>query len=120
MPDGWEDLYGFNKFDPSDAPLDADSDGEINLDEYLAGTNPRLASSVFGIIDIQQAGSDWEISFSAVQTKLYQLHFTPDLSMSTQWNLLLDDVPGTNGVIQVVDPTGTNDVQRFYRIRIKQ
>lgn len=40
MPDDWEDLYGFNKNDPSDGPLDFDKDGVSNVDEYKAGTNP--------------------------------------------------------------------------------
>ncbi len=45
MPDWWEDLYGFNKFSAADATQDADGDGLNNRDEFLAGTNPRLADT---------------------------------------------------------------------------
>lgn len=47
MPDTWEDRYGFNSYDPSDAILDADNDGVTNIEEYQQGTNPlkKLSSS---------------------------------------------------------------------------
>jgi uncharacterized protein (DUF1800 family) len=45
MPDAWEDTYLFNKNSAADAALDADADGLNNRDEYLAGTNPRVADS---------------------------------------------------------------------------
>ncbi|MCW1923595.1 discoidin domain-containing protein [Luteolibacter arcticus] len=37
--DYFEDLYGLDKNDPTDAALDKDGDTLINLDEYQAGTN---------------------------------------------------------------------------------
>lgn len=45
MPDDWEIAEGFNPLDASDAPLDADGDGLSNLNEFLLGTNPRLADT---------------------------------------------------------------------------
>lgn len=41
MPDYWEEKYGFDPFDPSDANDDPDGDGLVNLDEYRHGTDPR-------------------------------------------------------------------------------
>jgi uncharacterized protein (DUF1800 family) len=45
MPDVWENLYLFNKNSASDATHDADGDGLKNRDEWLSGTNPRLADT---------------------------------------------------------------------------
>lgn len=41
MPDTWELQYGLDSLNPSDAAGDADDDGFTNLEEYLAGTDPR-------------------------------------------------------------------------------
>ena len=41
MPDWWEDKYGLNKLDPTDANKDPDKDGFSNLQEYLNGTDPN-------------------------------------------------------------------------------
>ena len=45
MPDWWESLYGLNPLDASDADVDPDGDGLLNLDEFLAGTDPRVADT---------------------------------------------------------------------------
>ena len=41
LPDEWEELYGFDPFDPATAVADTDSDLLSNLDEFLNGTDPR-------------------------------------------------------------------------------
>ena len=40
IPDWWEDKYGLNKTDPTDAEGDLDNDGISNLDEFIKGTDP--------------------------------------------------------------------------------
>lgn len=45
LPDTWEDANLFNKLAAADATLDADADGLNNRDEFLAGTNPRIADT---------------------------------------------------------------------------
>lgn len=46
MPDTWELLYGLDPLDDSDAPLDNDSDGLLNIDEFNQGTNPNVANAI--------------------------------------------------------------------------
>ena len=41
MFDQWESYFGLDPLDPADAASDGDADGEPNLGEWLAGTNPR-------------------------------------------------------------------------------
>lgn len=45
QPDLWEYRYSLNLRDTQDAWEDADSDGLLNREEFLAGTNPRLADT---------------------------------------------------------------------------
>ncbi len=40
MPDDWENSWGLNPFDATDALLDPDNDNLIHVHEYLTGTNP--------------------------------------------------------------------------------
>ena len=41
MADEWEAAYGLNASDPTDAYQDADTDGVLNLQEFLAETDPQ-------------------------------------------------------------------------------
>jgi len=45
LPRWWEEDHGFSDSDPTDAALDSDTDGLTNLQEFLAGTQPRLADT---------------------------------------------------------------------------
>jgi hypothetical protein len=41
MPDSWEERFGLNPVDPTDAALDADADGASNVQEYRQQSHPR-------------------------------------------------------------------------------
>jgi alpha-tubulin suppressor-like RCC1 family protein len=56
LPDDWERLYNLDPNLQSDALLDNDSDGLINLEEYLFGTDPnRSDTDNDGVSDIADA-----------------------------------------------------------------
>jgi hypothetical protein len=46
MPDDYEIAYNLNSLDPFDAGHDEDGDGQANLTEYVAGTDPQNAADV--------------------------------------------------------------------------
>src|SRR5205085_10118269 len=73
MPDSYEKAKNFDPNDPSDANADADHDGQSNLAEYLAGTDPHNRNSVLRIKSISLSGSDRTIGFDAIAGKLYRL-----------------------------------------------
>ncbi len=52
MPDDWEERYGLDPYDPSDASHDQDNDGATNIEEYQQGTNPlKKQTSSIEIMD---------------------------------------------------------------------
>ncbi|UCD14301.1 MAG: hypothetical protein JSW60_02495 [Thermoplasmatales archaeon] len=51
MPDWWEERYGFDPYDQSDAEKDEDGDGFTNVEEYNSGNNPlKHLSSLHGVV----------------------------------------------------------------------
>lgn len=55
IPDWWDEKYGFDPTDPTNALRDSDGDGLTNLQEYLYGTNPNKADSDNdGLTDYQE------------------------------------------------------------------
>jgi hypothetical protein len=71
LPDAWEAAYGIS--DPSG---DADGDGQSNLKEYLAGTNPTNAASMLKITGIvKQPNGHFDVTWASVGGTRYRLQF---------------------------------------------
>jgi hypothetical protein len=59
---------GFNPNNPADAALDADGDGLTNKAEYLAGTDPHLATSRL-VAEVVRTGSLRSVRFNVVPAR---------------------------------------------------
>lgn len=70
---------------------------------------PRVASLGF-------VGDDLQLGFTTVSKQFYRVEMTDDLAM-LNWTPLTNNVPGTGGVVVVVDPMADAQSQRFYRVR---
>jgi hypothetical protein len=81
LPDGWE-LQNFGKLGV-DSAADADHDGTSNQLEYLAGTNPNNAASVFSPKGSYSAGI-FQMPVPSVIGRNYQIWATQDLK---KWTL---------------------------------
>ena len=60
MPDNWEQQYGLNPLDASDATIDSDGDGIANLTEFVNGTDPAYfdistPNTLVGTTEVQGA-----------------------------------------------------------------
>lgn len=117
MPDDFEVQYGFNPDDPSDAALDADGDGFTNLQEYIAGTDPRNSSDRLHITDIATDADGIAITFTTVAGKKYRLESIDDLG-GTVWSTVADNISGTGANITVTDDGALLQLQRFYRVML--
>ena len=116
MPDDWEDLYGFAKNNSADANQDADGDGMTNLQEYLAGTNPRQAGSALRLLATLN-GTTTELRFTAVTGKTYTILYSTALLETGPWQRFVDVPPqATTRTLVIPDPSVAGGTQRFYRI----
>ncbi len=120
LPSSYESAHGLQQNDPADASTDLDGDGATNLAEYLAGTDPQLASSVFRITAItRDLAGHALVTFNAIANKTYRLEFNTTLA-STGWMALpiSDLIAPSTGAQQLTDTTASGQPARFYRVRV--
>ena len=99
------------------ASCDFDGDGMTTYQEFRAGTDPTKSSSALRIGTVQQAGNNTVVGFATVAGKTYRVETKDDINLAS-WSLLVDQIGGTGGIMQIVDPTAATLTKRFYRVSI--
>ena len=103
IPDWWRLTYFDHATgqaaDLSRAGDDADADGMSNLNEFLAGTNPLDATSVFQITGVSQVGDTAQLFWTTQTGKTYQLQQRDGPGLVSAWTNLGPACAGTDGVI---------------------
>ena len=99
------------------ATCDPDGDGLNNLQEYLAGTDPQDSSNLLRVNSFSPNGNDADIAFGTVLGMNYRVEYTSDLVTGT-WQVLSNNISGSGGVIQIIDPGAIRQSSRFYRVRL--
>ena len=119
LPDEWERFYFGSLNAPHGGPGDdPDGDGLTNLEEYLAGTNPLDLESVLRVTSAQwAAGGSIRLGFRSALGKKYRVEKTDTLA-TPEWRVLQDQISGTGGVVEVIDPAAAQRQSRFYRVRL--
>ncbi len=117
MSDEFEIANHLNPNTPLDALLDLDGDGLTNLQEYLAGSDPRDATSVLRLLPVERFGTSVRLSFPSLIGRTYRIEYSTNLP--PVWNTLTgaSSVPGTGFPIFITDPVGASN--RFYRLRVQ-
>ena len=118
LPDLWEQQQ-VPPLNPNDATGDngpdgdPDHDGFTNLQEYIAGTNPRDSNSLLKITTIANGGQ--VITWSSVPGKNYQVQATPNVTFA------VEPMSGTITAFGA-STSYTNAMpaspQQFYRVRV--
>jgi len=84
-------------------------------DPLLQAVKQALATP--GPITIQDTGQNIELSFTGLPLGSYRMEWTGDLISNVWDTLVVTNVSGPGGVIQVVDPDADGQPQRFYRVQ---
>ncbi|MBN2506276.1 MAG: hypothetical protein JXQ71_06240 [Verrucomicrobia bacterium] len=109
----------FDPEDPRDAKLDTDGDGASNLEEYLAGTDPRDKESVLRITDITTNTDGTLVTWTTVGSHHYLLQNGTNLTsgIDTDVSPLISVPPGGTGTTNYLHTDGTAAPASFYRVR---
>jgi len=128
-PQWWLAGYGVTNGSLDDQALgDADGDGMLNWQEWVAGTNPTNAASRLSITNVvMTADGKMPLIFNSVTGKTYQVWQISDL-LGTNWSVAYraavaggpydtNAIPGTGSTItNFVQPGGASG---FYRIGVQ-
>jgi hypothetical protein len=117
LPDTWENLYGFDPYNPADAALDSDGDGLTNLQEYQLGTDPRDPASGLRLHIARAAdGTHVVLSFAAAAGFAYGIEYAE--ALGAVWQPLQNFAAvSTNRLVSY--PVPASRPMRFYRLRIQ-
>jgi hypothetical protein len=116
MDDAWELQYFGNL--SRNGTGDFDGDGASDLAEFLAGTLPNNAASVFKIIRVTPTpGVSAVIEWTSVPGKTYRVQFKNSLS-APAWSDLAGDLTATTNTAFKVDNTFSGALPRFYRVAL--
>jgi glycosidase len=120
IPDWWRLAYFGHALglasDKSRGTDDADGDGVSNLNEFLAGTNPLEANSVFKIMGAVRASNEVQLLWTTRADKTYQLQQSDGPGNGASWTNFGPAITGTDGVVtQSVGAAA--GASRFFRVQ---
>lgn len=113
IPDAWETANGLSSSSATDASTDNDADGATALEEYLAGTDPGNASSVFRYTAAFPIGATLTVPQNAGRTLTFQ--YSADLKTWTTLEVR-PPVPSP-GTATFIDPAPF-PARRCYRVLV--
>ena len=111
----------FDPLNAADAALDADGDGQTNLTEYRAGTDPRDGTSLFSITNLAADAGSIVLTWRSAPGRRYHVQSSDDLAVWTVLSdsgapVVIDAASGNTTTFPVTTAPGTE--HRFYRIEL--
>jgi hypothetical protein len=123
LPNQWEIDHGLEWQPPNGAVGangangDPDGDGMTNMQEFIAGTHPKDGASVLRITRVTRSGNDYQITWTSVPTKNYQVWATSDLSVPFSCVSGCPTIPSAGATTSYTDPSAAGS-RKFYRIKV--
>jgi hypothetical protein len=119
VPDSWELAHGLDPLSAADGLADPDADRRNNLEEYLAGTGPRVAQAPLTQTEIRLRGNgerEFRFRIDAAPGKTYTVECRDDLRFET-WTPVAQFPMRAEAVSLEFSQTIPTEVEsRFYRV----
>jgi len=117
IDDGWEMAY-FGTL-ARDGSGDFDGDGQTDLQEYIAGTDPTGNNSTLRVLTLTlMGGGGTKLIWSATPGKSYQVQFKDCLGDPAGWTNLPGVAVANGTTMSTVDTTAATGDHRFYRVMV--
>jgi hypothetical protein len=113
LDDTWEAAYFGNLL--HDGSEDSDSDGVTDAAEFVAGTDPTDAGSVFRVLTVAPAGGgSIQLIWSGNPARQYRAEYKDDLN-AANWTAVNGTIAWNGSTASIVDASATNSIHRYYR-----
>ena len=116
LPDWWEQQY-FGQLTGTDPNADPDHDGEDNLAEFLAGTNPTNALSVFKLNNPSATQPRYTIQWQSVTNHYYNVLRYTNL-LTGPGTFVQTNIAATPPLNLFTDAPPANAKNVFYRLQL--
>ncbi len=113
MDDDWE--MGYFGTLARNGTGDFDGDGQSDLAEFRAGTDPTNRGSVLRAITVTRLGGSTTVFWQAVPGRSYRVEFKNNLD-DLLWTFLPGQVQNSGATCWIDDPGAAALAHRFYRI----
>ncbi|MDF7798713.1 C10 family peptidase [Pontiellaceae bacterium B1224] len=114
IPADWEIQYGLDP-EIDDGELDPDGDGFSNWKEYICGTVPTNAASVWKL----SMGPGFLPVFQGLDNRIYTIEYCDELA-SNDWKSMVSGIVGSNGLFEVNSFESATNIYRFYRVTVQE
>jgi hypothetical protein len=99
--------------------VDSDGDGAKNWQEWLADTDPAIASSVLRLVSVSNGVGGITVTWQSVTSRIYSLQRSVNASGPPTFTVIGTNIPGQAGTTSFFDtnPVGSGPV--FYRVGVQ-
>jgi hypothetical protein len=111
LPDEWERLF-LGSRDAAGAGTDSDGDGQDNISEFIAGTDPANAASCFAVTGAGQDAAGFVVEWYSVTDRTYSVMWAPEPGGDFQ--VLQTGIEYPQG--SCTDSVHSAESQGFYRV----